>query len=93
MYGLFLDKLKIKKVRLIPDGNGEFSRKMGMLVKKENLGFGERSWRYAMLVDNGVITLLNAEEGKVDNCENDPFGCSDVNTLLSQIDQLAASAA
>jgi hypothetical protein len=40
-----------------------------------------------------VITLLNAEAGRVDNCETDPFECSDVNTLLSQIDQLAASAA
>ena len=86
-------QLQVQKVKLLPDGNGEFSRKMGMLVKKENLGFGERSWRYSMLVDNGVITWPNAEAGKVDNCETDPFECSDVNTLLSQIDQLAASAA
>jgi peroxiredoxin len=86
-------QLQVQKVQMLPDGNGEFSRKMGMLVKKENLGFGERSWRYSMLVDNGVITWLNAEAGKVDNCETDPFECSDVNTLLSQIDQLAASAA
>ena len=86
-------QLQVQKVQMLPDGNGEFSRKMGMLVKKENLGFGERSWRYSMLVDNGVIILLNAEAGKVDNCETDPFECSDVNTLLSQIDQLAASAA
>ena len=86
-------QLQVQKVQMLPDGNGEFSRKMGMLVKKENLGFGERSWRYSMLVDNGVIKLLNAEAGKVDNCETDPFECSDVNTLLSHIDQLAASAA
>ena len=86
-------QLQVQKVQMLPDGNGEFSRKMGMLVKKENLGFGERSWRYSMLVDNGVITLLNAEAGRVDNCETDPFECSDVNNLLSQIDQLAASAA
>jgi peroxiredoxin len=86
-------QLQVQKVQMLPDGNGEFSRKMGMLVKKENLGFGERSWRYSMLVDNGVITLLNAEAGRVDNCETDPFERSDVNTLLSQIDQLAASAA
>ena len=86
-------QLQVQKVKLLPDGNGEFSRKMGMLVKKENLGFGERSWRYSMLVDDGVITLLNAEAGKVDNCETDPFECSDVDTLLTQIDKLAASAA
>ena len=86
-------QLQVQKVKMLPDGNGEFSRKMGMLVKKENLGFGERSWRYSMLVDDGVITLLNAEAGKVDNCETDPFECSDVDTLLIQIDKLAASAA
>jgi len=86
-------QLQVQKVKMLPDGNGEFSRKMGMLVKKENLGFGERSWRYSMLVDDGVITLLNAEAGKVDNCEIDPFECSDVDTLLTQIDKLAASAA
>jgi len=86
-------QLQVQKVKMLPDGNGEFSRKMGMLVKKENLGFGERSWRYSMLVDDGVITLLNAEAGKVDNCETDPFECSDVDTLLTQIDKLAASAA
>lgn len=86
-------QLQVQKVKILPDGNGEFSRKMGMLVKKENLGFGERSWRYSMLVDDGVITLLNAEAGKVDNCETDPFECSDVDTLLTQIDKLAARAA
>ena len=86
-------QLQVQKVKMLPGGNGEFSRKIGMLVKKENLGFGERSWRYSMLVDDGVITLLNAEAGKEDNCETDPFECSDVDTLLTQIDKLAASAA
>ena len=47
-----------KNVFLLPDGNGEFTRKMGMLVNKENLGFGMRSWRYSMLVDDGEIIKL-----------------------------------
>ena len=42
----------IDKVKIIPDGNGEFTRKMGMLVQKNNLGFGYRSWRYAALIDD-----------------------------------------
>ena len=50
--------LGLEHVFMLPDGNGEFTKKMGMLVKKENLGFGERSWRYSMLVKNGVIEKL-----------------------------------
>ena len=48
-------QLGIEKVKLLPDGNADFTRQMGMLVRKENLGFGDRSWRYSMLVRNGVI--------------------------------------
>ena len=51
-----------ENVFLLPDGNGEFSRKMGMLVDKSNLGFGMRSWRYSMVVDDGVVTQLNVEQ-------------------------------
>lgn len=47
--------LGIKNVFMLPDGNGEFTKKMGMLVKKNNLGFGDRSWRYSMYVEDGVI--------------------------------------
>ncbi len=46
----------LQNVKLIPDGSGEFTSKMGMLVEKDNLGFGMRSWRYAAVVDNGTIT-------------------------------------
>ena len=45
----------IEKVKLIPDGNAYFTRGMGQLVRKANLGFGERSWRYAAVVADGVI--------------------------------------
>ena len=74
-----------KNVFLLPDGNGEFSRKMGMLVNKDNLGFGMRSWRYSMLVDNGEITKLFAEDGYSDNCPTDPFEVSDADTMLNYL--------
>lgn len=77
--------LGVKNVKMLPDGNGEFTRLMGMLVKKDNLGFGDRSWRYSMIVDNGEITALFSEPGKMDNCPDDPFTCSDVDTLLNHL--------
>lgn len=73
----------VEKVKLLPDGSGEFTRLMGMLVKKDNLGFGDRSWRYSMLVDDGHITALFSEPGKSDNCPTDPFEVSDAGTMLS----------
>lgn len=72
-----------KNVRLIPDGSADFTRGMGMLVKKDNLGFGERSWRYSMYVVDGEIKKVFAEAGFSDNCETDPFEVSDANTMLS----------
>ena len=62
------------KVKFIPDGNGEFTRQLGMLVDKSNLGFGSRSWRYAMVVNNGVIEKWFEEPGREDCCESDPYG-------------------
>ena len=63
----------IEKVKLIPDGNAYFTRSMGMLVNKSNLGFGDRSWRYAAIVDNGIIEKLFVEDGQRDNAETDPY--------------------
>lgn len=74
-----------KNVFLLPDGNGQFSRKMGMLVNKDNLGFGMRSWRYSMLVDNGEIEKVFSEEGYSDNCPTDPFEVSDADTMLNYL--------
>lgn len=71
------------KVKMLPDGNGEFTRKMGMLVSKENLGFGPRSWRYAMVVDNGEIQQMFVEDDFDDNCPTDPFEVSDADTVLA----------
>lgn len=74
-----------KNIFLLPDGNGEFTRKMGMLVDKSNLGFGMRSWRYSMLVDDGVIEKLFVEPDFGDNCSTDPFEVSDADTMLAYL--------
>ena len=79
--------LDIKHVKMLPDGNGDFTRAMGMLVKKENVGFGYRSWRYSMFVENKKIIKLFREPGKIDNCPDDPFTVSDVDTLLAYLKQ------
>ncbi len=81
------DKLGIKKIFMLPDGNAEFTRKMGMLVKKENLGFGDRSWRYSMFVDDGVIKKMFVEPEFSDNCSSDPFEVSDADTMLKYLQE------
>jgi glutaredoxin-like protein len=68
-------------VRLVPDGNGEFTEKMGMLVDKADLGFGKRSWRYSMLVKDGVVQKMFIEPEKA----GDPFEVSDADTMLAFI--------
>ena len=77
--------MEVKNVKLLPDGNGEFSRKIGMLVEKSNLGFGMRSWRYSMVVNDGKVEQAFIEDGYSDNCETDPFEVSDVNTMLTYL--------
>lgn len=76
-------KIGAKNVKMLPDGNGEFTRKMGMLVNKENLGFGMRSWRYAMVVKDGEIEQVFIEPDFGDNCPTDPFTVSDADTVLA----------
>jgi thioredoxin-dependent peroxiredoxin len=78
-------QLGIKNIKFLPDGSGLFTKKMGALVKKDNLGFGKRSWRYSMLVDNGKIIKIFSEPGKKDNCKKDPFKVSDVDTMLNYL--------
>lgn len=74
-----------ENVFLLPDGSGEFSRKMGMLVNKDNLGFGYRSWRYSMLVNDGKIEKMFTEADFGDMCPTDPFEVSDADTMLAHI--------
>lgn len=81
------------KVFLLPDGNGEFTRKMGMLVDKSNLGFGMRSWRYSMVVNDGKIEKMFIEADYGDNCPTDPFEVSDADTMLAYLKGVHANAA
>ena len=75
----------IQKVKLIPDGNAYFTRSMGYLVTKSNLGFGDRSWRYAAVVDNGVIEKLFVEDGMRDNADTDPYEKSTPENVLEYV--------
>jgi len=74
-------------ITFIPDGNGEFSEGMNMLVNKADLGFGKRSWRYSMLVKDGVIDKMFIEP----DVPGDPFEVSDADTMLSYIEPNAAA--
>jgi thioredoxin-dependent peroxiredoxin len=75
----------VANVKLLPDGSGEFTRGMGMLVKKDNLGFGERSWRYSMYVEDGEIKKMFVEPGFMNDCPTDPFEVSDASTMLAYL--------
>ncbi|MDB5260592.1 MAG: Redoxin domain protein [Candidatus Nomurabacteria bacterium] len=77
--------LNVEKVFMLPDGNADFTREIGMLVKKTNLGFGERSWRYSMFVEDGIIKKLFIEPGFSDNYDSDPFEVSDADTMLEYL--------
>jgi peroxiredoxin/glutaredoxin len=70
------------KIRFLPDGNAEFTSGMGMLVDKQNLGFGKRSWRYSMLVEDGVIKKMFIEPER----DGDPYEVSDADTMLRFLD-------
>jgi glutathione-dependent peroxiredoxin len=70
-----------ENITVIPDGNGQFSEGMGLLVDKSDLGFGKRSWRYSMLVKDGVIDKMFIEPEK----EGDPFEVSDADTMLKYV--------
>ncbi len=75
---------KIEKVKALGDGEGVFTQGMGMLVNKPKQGFGMRSWRYSMLVDNGEVVKLFEEKGKNNSSDDDdPFTVSDAGTILN----------
>jgi peroxiredoxin len=79
---------ELQNIEVIPDGSGTFTRQMGMLVDKDNLGFGMRSWRYAMLVEDGNVVKMWAEPGYMDNCPDDPYGESAPQNILEDLKQL-----
>ena len=85
--------LGVENITLLPDGSGEFTRLMGMLVAKDNLGFGDRSWRYSMLVKDGEIVEIFAEAGRRDNAQDDPFEVSGADTMLNALRNINSAAA
>lgn len=76
-----------ERIQFIPDGNGEFTEAMGMLVDKHDLGFGKRSWRYSMLVRNGVVEKMFIEPDE----PGDPFKVSDADTMMKHLNAKAVA--
>jgi glutathione-dependent peroxiredoxin len=74
-------KERANNITMLPDGNGEFTRKLGFLVDKKEMCFGERSWRYSMLVDDGKIIKMFIEPDE----EGDPYGESSAEKMLHYI--------
>jgi peroxiredoxin len=83
--GQWWRNLKVQNINFLPDGNGQIARRMGMLVKKENLGFGYRSWRYAVVINNGEVEKLFAEAGIEDDHGEDPYQMSKPETVLKYL--------
>ena len=78
--------LGIKNVKMIPDGDGAFTRSLGMLINKPLQGFGMRSWRYSALIDNKEIVQFNEEPGMNNlSLDDDPYTVSDPNTMLKYL--------
>jgi alkyl hydroperoxide reductase subunit AhpC len=72
----------IENVKMIPDGGGHFTEGMNMLVDKDNLGFGMRSWRYAAVINNGKIEKLFIEPNRGDNATTDPYSVSSPESVM-----------
>ena len=81
----WMSSQEVTKVKPVPDGAGEFTRRLGFLVDKSNIGFGMRSWRYSMIIDDGVVEQMFVEPGLCDNADGDPFELSDVYTMLEYL--------
>lgn len=79
--------LGMKNIKLLPDGSGDFTRRMGMLINKDHVGFGQRSWRYAMIVNDNVITDWFEEPGINDvGTDSDPYGETDPENILKSLE-------
>ncbi len=85
--------MNIKNIKLIPDGSGTFTRRIGMLVNKDHVGFGYRSWRYAMVVNDGVIEKWFEEPGINDSgIDSDPYVVTDPDTMVDYLRRAAKKA-
>tara|TARA_B100001559_G_C16496226_1_gene620878 strand:- start:1187 stop:1885 length:699 start_codon:yes stop_codon:yes gene_type:complete len=80
------DSLGIKNVKLLADGNGDFTQSLGVSVNKRHLGFGPRSWRYSIYVINSIVDQAFVEPGFNQTGEDDdPYTCSDPETIINYI--------
>ena len=75
----------VSKIKALPDGNGSFTEGMDMLVDKHNLGFGKRSWRYSMVVNDMRLERMFDEYGFMDNCPTDPYDRSSPENMLEYL--------
>lgn len=83
----WMEQLGVENLKYLADGSGDFTRRMGMLVKKDNLGFGERSWRYAAVIEDGMVEYLLEEDGICNNCETDPYENSTPEEIIKYLKQ------
>tara|TARA_B100000945_G_C19980428_1_gene411853 strand:+ start:30 stop:524 length:495 start_codon:yes stop_codon:yes gene_type:complete len=83
------EDLFITHVKMLPDGNGDFTKGMGMLVAKTNLGYGNRSWRYSAVINSGEIEWLSEEPGHRSNTDQDPYEQSKPSKVLEYLKKVA----
>jgi peroxiredoxin len=76
---------EVLNVKWLADGSGLLTDRLGMLCKKDNLGFGVRSWRYACVINNGIVEQMFAEEGKCDNHTEDPYDISSPENVYEKL--------
>ncbi len=82
----------LDKIKLLPDGSGDFTRRMGMLIRKNHVGFGDRSWRYAMIADDNVVTSWFEEPGINDEgVDADPYGVTAPENILKTLQHRQAA--
>jgi len=81
----WFEDLKVQNIFPLPDGNGEFTELFGASVQKANLGFGIRSWRYAVVLNDGKVEKVFSEEGFDDNIESDPYEVSTPENVLANL--------
>ena len=84
----WLESQNVLNIKAIPDGTGEFTRQLGMLVAKDNVGFGLRSWRYAAVIRNGIIEKWFEEPGRQDNFAGDPYGETSPDNIIGYLESV-----
>jgi peroxiredoxin len=81
-------KIGTNQVLLLPDGNAEFTRRMGMLIDRSAFGMGMRSWRYSLLLNGLEIETAFVEEGIDSQIPEDPLKVSDADTMLAHLQSM-----